>query len=361
VNVPTTRKRTTLAELDKDVSAQRATPRVRSRSAGFGAGVLAEIDQLKGTSGQSRKRGVFALLQTMRGKARADVAAARAYDLGAPIRVSGAYADAFAASLGADDAGAWASVAYGSDDPLTPAFTVELFDRDEVTAPPAPIAPIPAAVPVPLSVGQAEDGVLGLDLSAVAAKDPDDSDQFEREVQAILSGKTARPAPRPSGLSGAPDQQASSTAPATFPPAPHRIFEEMGQNMAYATAFHLPPMELGKRFDDIEREIALEEAPEARPSREYSLDLTDDDISRSLGLPHGLATEAPPQTQPPPIGADAPVVSDPPASARVDVAPPAPQPTGGPAAVTTPVDPGPTPDHAPLPRITGDRSHDDVV
>jgi hypothetical protein len=170
-------------------------------------------------------------------------------------------------------------------------------------------------------MAQPEDGVLGLDLSAVAAKDAEESDQFEREVQAILSGTTARPTPRPQGLSGAPDPQVSPLPPGAAPSAPHQIFEEMGQNMAYATAFNLPPMELGKRFDAIEREIALEEAAESpAPVREYSLDLTDEDITRSLASPRELAAEA--VATPAPAAAPAPV----------EATPPAPQPSAEPVA-----------------------------
>jgi hypothetical protein len=329
VNAPTTSKRNTLAELEKDVSARRAAapmPRVRSRSIGLGDGVLAQLEQLRG---QSRKRGLFALLQAGRGTTRtpASVASARAYDVGAPIRVSGAYAGAFAASLSADDADSWTSIAYSGDDAATTAFTVEVFDPDSVAAPPAPPEPAVAIEPpvaAPLGIATPDDGVLGLDLSAVAAKDAEESDQFEREVQAILSGKTARPAPRPQGLSGAPDPQASAPPPAASS-APHQIFEEMGQNMAYATAFNLPAMELGKRFDAIEREIAVEEAAESRaPVREYSLDLTDEEITRSLAAPPA-PTPAP--TVAPAVAPTvtvAPVVSDPPPPAPVEAAPPPP-------------------------------------
>jgi hypothetical protein len=144
-----------------------------------------------------------------------------------------------------------------------------------------------------LSQGLQEDGVLGLNLSVAARKDEsEDADQFEREIQAILAGKMTRPTPRPSALSASPEQT-STPAPPVATSHSHGIFELMGRDMAYATAFNLPPMELGKRLDAIENEIALEEA--AAETRKapgaMSLELTDADIFESLGLPQGFMTD----------------------------------------------------------------------
>jgi hypothetical protein len=90
----------------------------------------------------------------------------------------------------------------------------------------------------------------------------------------------------------------------------HDVFEQMGRNMSYANAFHLPAMELRKRFDDIEREISLEEtrAPAASVNQ-VALDLTDDDVNESLRN----LTPAAPIDAPPPFDATARVSNAPPA------------------------------------------------
>jgi hypothetical protein len=291
-----TRKRTTLADLDSRWPRRPGASRARA----LGGDVLRQIDLLKGRSAQSRRRGIAALLPAPARRANG-LASARAFDAGAPVRVSGAYSDAFSASLAAG--ASWPPIAYADDDQAALTFAVEVFEvTDQIPAiePPSPpatnVAPLApdVTVEVPITAafsrGQEEDGLLGLDLSAVSERDREESDQFEREIQAILSGQTIRPAAQ--SLPASPQRPSSlATAPPSAP-RPHDVFEQMGQNMAYATAFNLPAMELGKRFDQIEQELAREEAAERRPP--VSLELTDDEITRSLGLPPSLPADTVP-------------------------------------------------------------------
>ena len=113
---PGTKPRTTLASLDKDCGRRGAPrnrrPAPRANGLGFGPDVLAQIDALRGTKA-TRKRGLFALLAP--GTRRTDTKApplttARAYDVGAPVRVNGAHGSAFAVSFAKGD-GAWMSTA----------------------------------------------------------------------------------------------------------------------------------------------------------------------------------------------------------------------------------------------------------
>ena len=354
----TTRKRHTLLELEKDVSSaggSKAAPNRRASAAALGADVLSQIDMLRGRSQRSRKRGVAALLEVRPRKAPKNGApTARAYDVGAPVHVGGGASGAFGLAFSAN-AGSWRSFAYRvDDDPTTTGFAVEVFEEESrvvpkaelvapsppapeagnVTAPltaaPAPPAPGQTEVPIAaaFSAGQREDGFLGLGLSAAAAGDREDAEEFEREIQAILSGKTTRPAAQ-----GAGSSPPVAAAPAAVPAArPHDIFEQMGQNMAYATAFNLPPMELGRRFDELEREISREEQTPARRPGEVSFDLTDDEISESLGLGRALQNALPPV-------AGLPVSPPAEEGARVSTSPPlpaAPLPTVTPAVTVPP-------------------------
>lgn len=352
-----TKKKTTLADLDKGVTSRRVAPRLapaaarsRARSVNLGADVLAQIDLVKGKNNGSRKRGLLGLLHPNGGSARQYVATARAYDIGAPIRISGAYSGAFAASL-SPNAGSWVSATAEDDgDQSTTAFAIEVFEEDaSVDRPPVhPTRPMAARVSrtdlpvqrtgtieVPVATalnrGLEEDGMLGLDLSASAGKNrSDDADQFEREIQAILSGKTTRPAKQASAMSDRPEPAAGPAEPSS---RPHDIFEQMGRNMAYANAFNLPPMELGKRFDDIEGEIIREEAADVRrPQPPVSLELSDDEISASLRLPRGLMAN--PAAEPPPL----PASTSPGPSSPIKAEPPVDQP-GTAAASTTPTVP----------------------
>ena len=338
------KQRTTLAELDRKVGARRKTRRTApavayGRAAGSSpADVLAEIDRLRGNGGGPRPRGLLALLHATVPGERSVVTVARAYDLGAPIRTEGGRGRSFAAA-------AWVTPADDDGPETITAFAVEAFEDDgtailarDVTIAPAPPLPdpavtaapvavaidVPAATPVPASL--AYDDAREADVSMASADRAEDADQFEREIQAILGGRVAPPAPAAAAMS-APQAAPPDAAAAR----PHDVFEQMGRNMAYATAFHLPTMELGRRFDDIERQIAREEALDAqRPVPDSSLDLSDDDIAASL-----TATPAPTPAVAAP--ADAPIL--PPQAAAPSAAPPIP--TAPAAPTTAPTSPPP--------------------
>lgn len=353
--------RTTLVSLEKDCRRQAAPgaprPGARASTLGLGRDVLAQIDLLRGRR-SARERGLFALVPRPRGRTGPPpLADARAYDLGAPVLVSRPALRAFPAAFGTAE-GPWLSVSAADEGEATLAFAVESFDEDAMppaapATPPTPAAdsPTPAApadrptspappleVPVAtaLAQGLGEDGLLGLGLASAARADwAEDADQFEREIQDILAGRTARPARAASAPS---PESPTPEPPPVSPPRPHDIFEQMGQNMAYATAFTLPPMELRQRFDRIEREIAREERDEGGPpATESSLALSDEDIAQSLGW--AGPSPAPPVAAP---AVPAPVarVSPPPNAAA-----PAPPAVREPAPLA---EPG-APEHPPLP------------
>lgn len=305
MNRHTPGQRTTLASLEKDCRrlAAPGAPRAGARAStlGLGRDVLAQIDLLRGKRG-ARERGLFALVPSARpGTEQPPLTDARAYDLGAPVRVSRPRLRALATAFGSAD-GPWLSLSAADEDGATLAFAVESFDDvavppAEPATPPAAVSSAPAALPLPsgtpappievpvataLARGVGEDGLLGLGLTNAARTDwAEDADQFEREIQDIIAGRTARPARAASAPSS--ESPVPEPPPASLP-RPHDIFEQMGQNMAYATAFTMPPMELRQRFDRIEQEIARDELGElAHPSTESSLALSDEDIAQSLG------------------------------------------------------------------------------
>jgi hypothetical protein len=373
----TTRRRLTLVDLERDVSSAgggKVAPTRRASAAALSADVLSQIDMLRGRSQRSRKRGVAALLDVRPRQApTASGSTAVAYDVGAPVHVGGSASSVFGQSFSAD-AGSWRSFAYRTDDdPTTTGFAVEVFEEESRVLPPAAAVPTPTrtpetavvtapptaapAVPAPdqtevpiaaaLSAGQREDGFLGLDLSAAAASDREDAEQFEREIQAILSGQTTRPAAQ-SAASSLP----AGSAPVPVPAArPHDIFEQMGQNMAYATAFNLPPMELGRRLDELERDITREEQTQARPPGEVSLELTDADISESLGLGRTIQNVMPPIAVLPltPAPEEVSQVSAPPATEPAQAMLPVTAPAVVPPVAVTAPEPTPLPSSTPGP------------
>jgi len=117
----------------------------------------------------------------------------------------------------------------------------------------------------------------------VAALSDDDFDEFERgtvsdrtadaeaftaDLAAILRGEKtyeppaetpAPPAPAPQPQpQPAPQSQAQSVAPKKA--SPHDIFDQMGRNMAHATAFDLGTFSLEQRFDEFDRLLAEQES-----------------------------------------------------------------------------------------------------
>jgi hypothetical protein len=288
VKPPLSRKRSTLAELDRRTG---WLPR-RSTAASH---VANHFDEMARRRAGSRRRGVFALIAS-NGHANGHVKAAvtaRAYDHGAPILTPGR--PQISRAHGAAE---WAPVGLGTDGfDSTVAFAVETFDDAGRAVPngstepavvqvidPVESAPAPPVREMPvakaLSHGMSEDGYLGLDLSSAARAD--DADQFEREIQDILSGKTSRPAQAASVEEGAPP-----VAERPLPESAHQIFEQMGQNMAYANSFDLPPIEVRRRFDVLQRELERDEAL-AAPPPVMSLELTDADIAEGLTMAAAL-------------------------------------------------------------------------
>ena len=247
-----------------------------------------------------RLRGIAALLAAEfpgRRRKRSPQVQSRAYDVGAPVRsrmtpnatpwapAAEARGVAFEATrsvawpwLTADDAGTSATLA----------FDVEAFEASPpLTLPyPEPQFPSPSAH-VPEDVGRMAPAAPLAELQGALAGDTDEETaEFTRQIQALLSGEAPPPSPSASSAPARP-APAEPPPPALVPIASaHDVFSKLGRNMAFATEFRLPAMELGKRFDAIEHEIARDEAqPTSRYEDERSFELTDEEIREGLRLP----------------------------------------------------------------------------
>jgi hypothetical protein len=272
-----------------------------------------------------RLRGIRALLAadapTRRSTQRRPRMEHRAYDVGGPIRARltpaevpwseppSAHALAFAAPVAA-----WPWLASDDEAPgATTAFTVEAFEaspQSGVTGAERESQPAPAPEELPTTV-LAPDPELP---TALSSDTDQETAEFARQIQALLSGAT--PAPEPAK---APPTESPSPPPLPGQASAHDVFAKMGRNMAYATEFRLPAMELGKRFDAIESEIAGDEARKAaRDADERSFELTDEEIREGLHLP--------PLRKPPPVALPEPNVA--PTPTAVPFPPPQPSPTG---------------------------------
>jgi hypothetical protein len=109
----------------------------------------------------------------------------------------------------------------------------------------------------------------------------------------------AQPAPPP-GTRVAP-QPPPTPAPAPKPDA-HEVFNQMGLAMNYANSFDLGAVDLSARFDQFERELALDTrpapgaaAPIAVPVK--ALELDDFDLVADLAHLSGAQATAPQVTQ----------------------------------------------------------------
>lgn len=101
---------------------------------------------------------------------------------------------------------------------------------------------------------------------APASSRASDAEAFAADLEAILRGEktyeppaetpTPAPAPPPQ-FPPAPQSQAQSVAPK--PASPHDIFDQMGRNMAHATAFDLGTFSLEQRFDEFDEILDREE------------------------------------------------------------------------------------------------------
>lgn len=123
--------------------------------------------------------------------------------------------------------------------------TPTLSDRPVVIS----AAPVAAQASEPARADEANWAELEkmLDSSSGTAPEMDrasDSDEFEGELRAILSGaKSVEPEARPPVRPPALQQMSSPEG------SPHAIFDQMGRNLAHATTFNLGPVELERRFD----------------------------------------------------------------------------------------------------------------
>ncbi len=376
-------KKNSLAALDRRLK-KHGRRRTAVRSHSLGAGSAADVNKLiaivKGKSPEQSRHGLAKLEQSGAPAQQQPRVVVRAYDAGGPIRGRGVQPGPQAVS-GALAARHW--FLPDERDNSASSFAVELFDEvtlpstnlgtdgglstgptAELTVSAEPVAPASAAPTFTVS-DQREAGArltlaasaaaapLGLDLASTAAAGrAADADEFEREVQAILSGMKKRPPlpPEARPASAVPAADAQTAAPP--PPRPHDIFERMGQNMAFANAFQLPAVELSKRFDALEAEVAREEEVEGRRADVASLELTDEDIAATLGLALNAKLDPPMKSAPLPAKSvqGAPRVDDkacppqpPPPAAPTVVPPPA-------AALPATPTPSPTPTavaHAP--------------
>jgi hypothetical protein len=208
---------------------------------------------------RKRARGILALLAQTKAPARRHVES-RAYDVGAPVRASLALAapdwtpavEAFELPREAPRA-VWPwPVADDESTPATTAFTVEAFEAGPDQPPyAAPSEPESEPVPAPAVEPPHPDTPPPEAIAAALASETDEeSAEFARQIQALLSGVVPQPPP-----AKAPEVPPEPQAPAPPVANAHDVFSRMGRNMSYATEFRLPAMELGKRFDAIENEI----------------------------------------------------------------------------------------------------------
>jgi hypothetical protein len=278
-------------------------------------------------------RGIAALLAAEapgRRRKRSPEVQSRAYDVGAPVRARMSpqampwtpAPEARGVAFEATRSVAWPWLTQDDDAAsATLGFDVEAFEAPPPLAEPYPEPRFPpSSVAVPEDVNPVTAGTPLPEQPAALASDTDeDTAEFTRQIQALLSGVATPPS------SSAPREPSPQAAPEPLLPIPaqaasaHDVFSKLGRNMAYATEFRLPAMELGKRFDAIEHEIARDEAqPASRYEDDRSFELTDEEIREGLRLP-------PVRTSPPVITAPAPnpPVQPAPASPLPDVPLPA--------------------------------------
>jgi Bacterial EndoU nuclease len=92
-----------------------------------------------------------------------------------------------------------------------------------------------------------------------------DAEAFAADLAAILRGEKVYepPAETPAPPPPAPQPQAPQSQAQSVPPkksSPHDIFDQMGRNMAHATAFDLGTFSLEQRFDEFDRLLDEQES-----------------------------------------------------------------------------------------------------
>jgi hypothetical protein len=328
-------KKNSLAVLERRLKQQGRRPRI-AVSGSLGSGSAADVQRLIAlVKGKPRDSGLSRLAKLERASTQAPGAqapdsrpqvVAQSYDVGAPIRGRGTQPASSIASAALatrhwflpderdNSASSFAvelfeevslpSTNLAAEGGLTTGPTAELTVADTSGSPGSSAPTFTAAgdrdagARLTLAAAIPRETPLGLDLAATAeAGRAEDADQFEREVQSILSGMKKRPPPPPlTGPSIEPTADAQSTA--TSPPRPHEVFERMGQNMAFANSFHLPAVELSKRLDALEAEVAREENAAAHRLDAVSLELSDEEVAASLGLAPDAKIQMPLQPAP---------------------------------------------------------------
>jgi len=81
---------------------------------------------------------------------------------------------------------------------------------------------------------------------------------------------------------------------------PHAVFDRMGRNMAFATTFDLGTLEMEKRFDEFDKELAISEKPacpqQSLESFKGPVQLTDLDLAEDFAIMNETAEDLASQT-----------------------------------------------------------------
>jgi hypothetical protein len=214
------------------------------------------------------------------------IAQAQSFDHGMPIHTQRnqprAQAQTYTAAF--SSLASWATATEGVG-----TYQVESFDA-VYSAPPVKSAP--AAPPIPFIPVQSAARAPRVKVEAL------DLNEIDDELAAIRdqAGAPAQAAPEPpfpaaAALSAQPP--APAPEPAAAPANPHDVFDRMGRSMRYANTFDLGAIDLGRRFDEFDREMARDET-RARAHSATPADHLEEDLAtiRALSRMHSAANEA---------------------------------------------------------------------
>ncbi|MGD1910561.1 MAG: hypothetical protein ACFB2X_06825 [Rivularia sp. (in: cyanobacteria)] len=130
----------------------------------------------------------------------------------------------------------------------------------------------------------------------------EDTESFETEIQAILSGAKVYEPKQPkktdtSSLSQTKNNNQQTNTPKLQPPSPqpqtenpHAIFDKIAQNMAYANSFDLGTISLEKRFDEFDSLLDAQESkaltlkPSQSTEENHLVELNYADFEHDLAL-----------------------------------------------------------------------------
>lgn len=138
-------------------------------------------------------------------------------------------------------------------------------------------SPEPGRDPATPSVKEVE-----ADLEAITGK----------EIQAPHTQETSEP-PRPAISVESPGEDDPQPTPQQASLDRHSIFDRMAENLRYAATFDMGTVELERRFDDIERQLDLEDSQKGGPQAIQTMELGDDELVSDLARLAGSGSPSP--------------------------------------------------------------------